>query len=141
MLCELIINYDLPLFLSVREDDDRLYYIIKQKNIDAKQIKGFIKEHTMLKILLLTIRNEELLTFKNEFLAHPCIFYNVSGLKNGLSAIEKSIKDFGPDRMVYGSNHPLFCFASTEFLVEKSMLDDDAKKKIMRGNATRLFGI
>lgn len=133
-LCKILKYYNLPLFLSMRLDDERLDYIIKPAHLIMEDMSIFLSKNTDLRVLLLTFRNEELLQFKDTLLAHPNAFYDTSGLKNNLFAVEKSIEDFGHNRMIYGSQHPLLCLKSTHLLVEKAELDEAIKEKILCKN-------
>lgn len=72
-------------------------------------------------------------------LTHPDAYYDTSGLKNHLFAIETSIGDFGCDRMVYGSQYPLFCMKSTIFLIKDAELNQTVKERIFYKNAETLF--
>lgn len=139
-LCNILKQFDLPLFLNLRMEDERLDYIVKPSIPKMGEVGRFLSDNRDLKVFLLTFRNEELLQIKDGLLSHPNAFYDTSGLKNGLFAIEKSVADFGPDRIVYGSQHPLFCFKSTHLLVTKSQLDEQIRNKILYHNILSVFG-
>jgi predicted TIM-barrel fold metal-dependent hydrolase len=88
---------------------------------------------------MLTIRNEELLYLKDILCSRPNVYYDTSGLKNQLFAIEKITDALGSKNLLYGSLHPLFCLKSTQLLVSKSVIGDQAKKDIFFENARGLF--
>lgn len=139
-LCGLLEKLNLPLFLSLRMEDERLDYLIRPGILQPDEIGGFLSENGNLKILLLTFRNEELLQLKGIITSCSNIFYDTSGLKNDLFAIEKTISDFGSNKLLYGSLHPLFCLESTLLSVVKAELDDDIKEKILYKNIYSLTG-
>ena len=138
-LCSILKYYGLPLFLSMRLEDERLDYIIRPAILKMEEVGSFLSKNTDLKLLLLTFRNEELMQLKHVLLSHPDAYYDTSGLKNYLFAIEKSMSDFGRNRMVYGSQYPLFCLKSTYLLVEKAELDEMVKERILYKNAKNLI--
>jgi len=138
-LCIILRHYNLPLFLSVRLEDERLNYMLAPSVMRMDDVSSFIYNNTGLVIILLTMRNEEVLQIKDALLSHPNAYYDTSGLKNQLFAIEKMVRALGDDRMLYGSLHPLLCLKSTLLLVEKAELDAAAKEKILFRNAERLL--
>lgn len=138
-LCSALKYYNLPLFLSMRLEDERLDYIVRPSTLSMEDVGNFLSKNTDLRVLLLTFRNEELLQFKDALLSNPYVYYDTSGLKNNLFAVEKSIDAFGQDRMVYGSQHPLFCLKSTLLLVEKAELAESVKEKILYENAGKFL--
>lgn len=55
--------------------------------------------------------------------------------------IEEAAEHFGAHRLLYGSNAPFSDPASETALIRSSDLSDDAKEKILSGNALRWLGI
>lgn len=138
-LCDILTSYDLPIFLTMRLEDERLEYIIEHKLMKLETLTGFLSNHTNLTTILLTIRNEELLYLKDILYSRPNVYYDTSGLKNQLFAIEKITDALGSKNLLYGSLHPLFCLKSTQLLVSKAVIGDQAKKDIFFENARGLF--
>jgi hypothetical protein len=60
-------------------------------------------------------------------------------LKGGLFVIEKLLQRFPSNRIMYGSQYPLYTLKSTLLLVEQAEIDDEAKQRIMGMNASREF--
>jgi len=140
-LCDILAAYDLPIFLTIRLEDERLEYIIEHRSAKLEMLAGFLSDHTKLTIILLTIRNEELIHIKDILCSSPNIYYDTSGLKNQLFAIEKITDALGAKNLLYGSLHPLFCLKSTQLLVSKAEISPRAKKDIFYENARGLFGL
>lgn len=55
--------------------------------------------------------------------------------------VEEAAEHFGAHRLLYGSNAPLSDPASEMALIRSSDLSDDAKEKILSGNALRWLGM
>lgn len=53
--------------------------------------------------------------------------------------IEKLLQRFPSNRIMYGSQYPLYTLKSTLLLVEQAEIDDEAKQRIMGMNASREF--
>ena len=133
-LCEVLLQYDLPLFLTSRMEDERLNYLMQPGTIDSQDVGDFLGRYPELKVVLLTFRNEELVPFKEIIAERNNILYDTSGLKNYLFAIQKSIAAIGACKITYGSLFPLFCLKSTLMLVEDDELDSGLKQKILHCN-------
>ena len=78
---------------------------------------------------------DELSAMRDTLRSHTGIYYDTSSL----FFIEDIIRDFGPDRMVYGSQYPLLCLKSTLLLIKNADLDDSIKKKILVTNGANLI--
>lgn len=140
-LCELLLQYNLPLYLTSRMEDERLNYLMRPRTIDYKEVEAFLDKYPELKVILLTFRNSELIPLKKTLLKRNNILYDTSGLKDGLFAIRKSIDAIGECRIAYGSLFPLFCLKSTLLLVENDELDNNIKEKILDGNIRKITQI
>lgn len=138
-LCSVLKYYNLPLFLSMRLEDERLTYIVRSSSLNMDEVGIFLSKNIDLRVLFLAFKNRELLQIKDALLSHPKACYDTSGLNNFLFAVEKSVGDFGQDRMVYGSLHPLFCLKCTMLLVEKADLYPEIKEQIFSKNADSFF--
>jgi predicted TIM-barrel fold metal-dependent hydrolase len=79
----------------------------------------------------LTARGAELGSLSDAILTHRKVFFDTSGLKDGLFIVEKLLKTFSPEKMLYGSLHPLFTLKSTLLLVEKADVNDQVKEEIL----------
>lgn len=138
-LCDILKHLGLPLLLTMRLEDERLDYLFRPSILPMEEVGAFLSDNEGLGVLLLTFRQEELIKIKDVILANAGIYYDTSGLKNYLFAVEKSLADFGYEKMVYGSLHPLFCLKSTYFSVEKAELEEPVKERILCKNAEKLF--
>ncbi|GIP39525.1 hypothetical protein J31TS4_28050 [Paenibacillus sp. J31TS4] len=137
-LCRVLESRGLPLFLTVRLEDERLDYLIKPAPLSVQNdLIPFLGSHPDLTVLLLQLRYGEATAMKEAILSHPRAFFDTSGLKDGLFVIEKLLRQFPPDRLMYGSQYPLYCLKSTLLLVELAELDPEDKARILGGH--RLF--
>jgi predicted TIM-barrel fold metal-dependent hydrolase len=55
--------------------------------------------------------------------------------------IEWAVKEIGDDRVLFGTDTPLYHTAMQRARIDHADLSDDTKRKILRENAVRLFGL
>lgn len=48
--------------------------------------------------------------------------------------IEKLIETFNADKILYGSQFPLYCLKSSFLMTDKAQIDDEEKRKIFYKN-------
>lgn len=138
-LCNLLDEAKLPLFLTTRMEDERLNYLFQPPSLTCDDIIKFLMKNPKLKTLLLSVRYGELQSLKEIINSSENIFFDTSGLKESLFVIEKLLKVFVPEKIIYGSMHPLFCLKSTMLLVEKAEIDESIKEKIFISNINQLL--
>lgn len=136
----LLNKLNLPLFISVRMEDERINYMMLPKTPLETGIFEYVKRGPKVNVLLSTIRLAELLGNKDALKPGGRIWYDTSGLKDKPFGISHLLKELGDDRLVYGSNYPLFSLKATHYLVVKDNLEKDAISKIMSKNINELLG-
>jgi hypothetical protein len=130
-------RHRLPLFLTVRMEDERLDYLFKPTPLDVNDIRRFLEAAgERLPIVLLNIRYAELLALQETIVRLPNVFFDTSGLKDGLFVVEKLLERFPAGRLLYGSQYPLYCLHSTVLLVDQAEIDEQTKERIMGGSAS-----
>lgn len=137
-LCELLQDRGLPLFITSRLEDERLEYIIRAKPTPVADAVAVAERFPRLQVVLLGYRREELVTVAARVCAANNLLFDTSGLKNNLFAVDKTVAQFGADKLVFGSQHPLYCLTGTLLKVQKSECSHIQKLDIMGGNAARL---
>ena len=138
-LCRILSEYNLPLFLTLRMEDERLNYIIKPQPVNLEDIRLFSVRNRNLKIILLNIRMGEITRLKELLIDQDNVYIDTSGLKDQLFSIEKLTATLGADKIIYGSEYPLFCLKSTLLEVVKAEIDENSKEKILFSNSERLY--
>jgi predicted TIM-barrel fold metal-dependent hydrolase len=134
-LCDILKDYDLPLFLSLRMEDERLNYLSKPAKVETSDIKSFLSDRLDNKIVLLTAFFSELTSLAEVINNHKYVRFDTSGLKDQLFNIEKLLSVFSPERIVYGSLYPLYTFSSTYLAIKEARIDDSIREDIL----TRLW--
>jgi len=137
-LCSVLRKLGLPLFLTLRAEDERLNYLITPRPVNIPEIQTFIENNPDLTILLLNIRFHEIMTLKSSILNSGRVFVDTSGLKDQLFNIEKLTGIIGDERILYGSLHPLYCLESTLLQVTMADIGQKAKNKILFENSRQL---
>jgi predicted TIM-barrel fold metal-dependent hydrolase len=137
-LCETMKEYGLPLFITIRMEDERLSYLFHAFPIEMEDIASFINMNKEVTMVLLNIRYSEVLALKDTINTHSNVFFDTSGLKDLLFVVEKLMKEIKPEKLLYGSLHPLYCLKSSLLLVEKAEIDGTVKDMILGKNASFL---
>ena len=134
-LCSVLRKLGLPLFLTLRAEDERLNYLITPRPVNIPEIQAFIEDHPDLTVLLLNIRFHEIIAIKDAILHSGHAFVDTSGLKDQLFNIEKLTASIGDSRIIYGSLHPLYCLESTLLQVAMANIGQKAKDRILFENS------
>lgn len=133
-LCRILREYKLPLFLSLRMEDERLDYLLQPSILESQDIAEFLKSNTENTVLLLNARNWELMNLRDMINNQDSVFCDTSGLKDGLFPVENILKHIHPDKILYGSLYPLYCMESTNLIVEKAEISNQIKEDIFGNN-------
>lgn len=137
-LCDKLRRHELPLFLTVRMEDERLEYVLKTKSLDFAVVKQFLGKQSDLNVILLNIRFREVLSIKEEINQISRLFIDTSGLKDRVFVIQELCKHISLSKILYGSEHPLYTLKSSFVLVELADIDDSDKRRIFSENARLL---
>lgn len=124
-------EYKLPIFLTLRMEDERVLYMLKTEPVKMEDVVSFIEKNADITILLCNIRINEIFEIKDAIINNPKVFCDTCGLKGWIFNKDK-IGNVA-QRIVYGSSSPLFALKSTILFVEKGVDDDEIKDKIKSG--------
>lgn len=138
VLCSVLKRLGLPLFLTLRAEDERLNYLITPRPVNITEIQTFIEDQPDLTILLLNIRFHEIIAIKDAILHSGRVFVDTSGLKDYLFNIEKLTASIGDERIMYGSLHPLYCLESTLLQITMADIGQKSKDRILFENSELL---
>lgn len=138
-LCRVLADNKLPLFFTIRMEDERLNYLSKPNNIEIAKLKEFLVNHPENAVVLLSIRSGEVQALKDVINGRNNLLIDTSGLKEWLFVIEKLTQEVDHSKIAYGSNHPMNCLKSTLLLVEKAQVDDCVKEDIFTNNIESIY--
>jgi hypothetical protein len=138
-MCNIMKQLNVPLFITLRLEDERLNHMTSPRAVKKDEISKFIAENQDLKMILLNASIYEILNLKDCLRDNDNVFFDTCGLKGALFSMDKLVDEFDADRIIFGSLHPLYCFKSTLIMVEKSEISDDDKSKIMGKNIDLLY--
>jgi predicted TIM-barrel fold metal-dependent hydrolase len=96
-------------------------------NYELPIIITSVNYSTLSEVLALLPEHEEM---------HICI-----DMLNTPDGIELITDEFGPERLLFGSNYPTTYLPGPLLAVQKAEINSAAKRGILRGNAARLLGI
>ena len=72
---------------------------------------------------------------------HGNIYADTSSAQSMLSGIiEYAVKEAGPEKVLYGTDTPLYSASAQRARIDHAELTDDQKRMILRDNAVKLFG-
>jgi predicted TIM-barrel fold metal-dependent hydrolase len=130
-LCQVLADYDLPLFVTVRMEDERMDYLLKPEKVPASDIEALLNSNPENKFILLTAYSNELTSIKEAINNHKYVRFDTSGLKGPLFVVEKMLEDFLPEKMVYGSLYPLYSFSCTYLTLKEAQIEESVKQEIL----------
>jgi len=134
-LCSVLYDCGLPLFVVARMEDERLNYIMTPRTLSREEICNFInKNQNMVTIIFLSMLYGELMSCGDCILPAKNVLFDTSGIRNFMG-IEKLVKFFGADKIVYGSQFPLYCLKSSFLMTHRAQIEDKEKERIFYHNA------
>lgn len=134
-LCEEMARQKLPLFLTLRLEDERCTYLFHPQPVELADVQTFIEKNKELAIVLCNMQLHEFTQLKDCIKDSDHVVCDSCGLKDGLFPFEE-IENLGlMKKMVYGSLAPLFCLKSSLLLVEEDQLAAEDKEAIQSGEA------
>lgn len=137
-LCRILEARNIPLFLCMRMEDERLEYLIRPGVISLIPLEWLAKQMPGLRIVLLNVRQNELEGISSWLPSVSNVFFDTSGLKNNSFAIEKALRRFGSEHVVFGSQWPMNCFTSTWLKIEQAQCSETEKDRFY-ANITKLL--
>ena len=112
-LCQLLQEKGLPLYLTLWLEDIRNTYMLIPTPIKWEQLSKWLAEHHGLTVLLTGASTyADLNIHKEDVLAHPACFYEVSGMRHGCFPLEELGEEMR-QRVVYGSMSGILCLKSS----------------------------
>lgn len=66
------------------------------------------------------------------------VYFDIS-MVEGIEGIARLVEQLPPERVLFGSNYPLFYFESAELKMQESGLSDSRQQALFEGNAKRLL--
>jgi len=130
-LWDFLREHGLPLFLTLRMEDERVTYLFHPQTVPVEEIPPFLKEQRGFPVVLSNIRDAELVSIAEAVLARPDVFADTAGFKGALFFLDNVADTELPERMVFGSLSPIFCLQSTKLVVETSLLSENRKEHIL----------
>ena len=112
-LVKLLRKNNLPLFINVHLEDERVSYLIHPNPVPMDELKEFIKNNPDLEILLCTIGFNELVRIKEEVMNAKNLTFDTSGFKDRIFAMTY-LREEGMDKKArFGSMAPIFAYESS----------------------------
>lgn len=139
-LCAKLRDFHLPLFVTMRMEDKRFDYLLLQREVGfPDEISAFLRTAKDLPVLLLSLRQGEMLCLAEDLRTMPNLYADTSCLKDSLFCMDTLTEKLGDRKLVYGSQYPLNAFRSTLFEVTMSRIPEESKNRILRENALNFF--
>lgn len=135
-LCTILKQYRLPLFLTLRMEDERVTYLFHPRKVPMEEVRNFISSYSDLKILLCNIRMDEVFSIKDLIVDKSNVMFDSCGLKDGLYPLERIKAQGLLNHLVYGSLAPIYCLKSTMLLVTEDGITEQEKEEIRSGRGS-----
>jgi uncharacterized protein len=138
-LCRKLVELNLPLFLVLRMEDERLNYLNTPRTIPMDEVSQFIGNNKNLNVVIINIRLSEIISIKKVIVNNKNVYLDTCGLKDGLFTIDNLEALIGDSKILYGSLYPMYSLKSTVLLIEKSSISEKSKENIFNNNIAKIF--
>ena len=125
--------------LVVSMEDTRTQHpLLRVAPVDVSALPELVKSEPAVRLVLLNwapaLRGQRLQPLADA----GAVYFDISTVE-GIEGIARLVERLSPERVLFGSNFPLFYFESALLKVEESGLPEDRKTKILEGNARRIL--
>ncbi|MEA4822770.1 MAG: hypothetical protein VB111_01485 [Clostridiaceae bacterium] len=124
-------RHRVPLFLSMRVEDERVTHLFHPRSLTVAEVDAFLKAETGFPVVLSNIRDGELPALRETILARDDVFADTAGFKGSLFFLDDLAPTGLLPRVLYGSYAPIHCLKSTLLVVETSKVTDSKKNAIL----------
>jgi len=118
------------------EDVRRQFRAYKTPDVDPDEIGEFARAYPGATVIALGLKFGQ-----PELMGEPLppnLFFDISNYES-MEAIETSVHRFGADKMLFGTNFPLFNQLANVDKLRTAAISEEARARIARGNAERIF--
>jgi len=123
----------LPLFLTLRMEDERVTYLFHPHTVAIAEVTRFLSEVSGFPVLLCNIRDAELSSIADAVLSRPDVFTDACGFKGYLFPLDTLYEQGLTSRVVYGSLTPIFCLRSTLLTFETADIPAEEIETMLSG--------
>ena len=132
-VCHLLLQYQLPLILTLRIRDERTNWMFHPKSVPVDDVAAFLDCHKTVPTLLACARKSEILKLQMQFAGRNNLFTDISGFKDSNFAVNEVLDGIGGEHIVYGSSAPLLELQSTTITLERANLPESVRNDIFSG--------
>lgn len=133
-------RFRLPLFLTMRLEDERLDYLLHPRRIGVPdELLRFVSSVTDLPVLILNLRWGEIQFCADALKTQENLFVDTSGVKDPVESMERIVGLIGDRKILYGSQYPLNALKSTLYEVTMADLPQESRDRILSENARAFF--
>ncbi len=126
----------------IMEDERMMHPLLRVPPVDPSPLIEIVSHIPVLRLVLLNampVRNFRGETMKKVMEAGD-VYVEIAMLE-GMGGVNKLLKEVSVDRVLFGSNAPLFYFESASLKLQESSLDDSKLRSIRSANARRLLPV
>ena len=123
----------LPLFLTLRMEDERVTYLFHPVTVGLAEIRSFLETVQGFPVLLCNIRDAELPALREVLEVRTDVFADACGFKGGLFPLDTLYEAGLTGRIVYGSLSPIFCLRSTLLAFETAQIPAEEIDRMLSG--------
>ena len=131
-VCDSLRQYNLPLILTLRIEDERTTWMVNPRFIPVTEVKAFLETYTDIPTLVANVRINETADLAPVFETRQNLFIDTAGFMRGLFPVDTAYP-YVKGQMVFGSNAPCSEMQCFTFLVAKSSLSDSQKDAVYAG--------
>ena len=138
-VCQMARQYDLPLILSMRVEDERVAYLLYQKPLPLDHLGMFLGTYRENTIILSNISFGEVMGLRPNILSRDRIYVDTAGFKFISFPLEKLLAVYPQEMFLFGSQCPLYIQRSILNEITREKLSPQTQQVILHDNAVRVF--
>ena len=134
-------EYGLPVIVTMRMQDERSHHWRMSVNaVSMDEVRFLLRQMPHVRFMLSNVSWHEVMALRSELeLARECVWE--MSYKPPAFYLESAVKEFGAERILYGSGAVLQYPEALLLPVQQAAISDADKALILAGNARRIFAI
>ncbi|MBE6931510.1 MAG: hypothetical protein E7463_14650 [Ruminococcaceae bacterium] len=130
---EFLREQGLPLYITLRGEDERMTYLFHPQPVPVEDVTAFLQRESGFAVFLSNVRLGELQEMKEQIKHRGDVFYGACGLKDGLFPVDDMYPEGMTQKLVYGSQQPLYTLLSSLLFITEAKIPEEEKTRILEG--------
>ena len=134
-----LVQYGLPLYITVQLEDPRMNYVVSPRTMDVEELRAAADVFTQVNVLYCFLQAGDAAAMADLINGRDNLYVETSGFRGPSCCLESLLGQVDGRKILYGSAYTLYAMQSSLGCVERADFPDMVKRQILAENAARFF--